>query len=69
MQSAVKNMSHLFMFQLVTGKLKECHVCDKVCEMSFTVDITKSQEYVSFRSCVPLRKIVVDTDSGKVINK
>lgn len=34
-------------------------------DMSFTIDITKSQEYISFRSCVPLRKIVVDTDSEK----
>ncbi|XP_054278924.1 maspardin-like [Macrosteles quadrilineatus] len=31
--------------------------------MAFFVDISKSQEYISFRSSIPLKKIVVDTSS------
>nr|CAD7441793.1 unnamed protein product [Timema bartmani] len=33
--------------------------------MSFVSDLSKSQEYLSFRSSIPLRKIVVDSDSSK----
>ncbi|XP_049831501.1 maspardin-like [Schistocerca gregaria] len=33
--------------------------------MSYTSDFSQSQEYLSFRSSIPLRKIVVDTDASK----
>lgn len=34
--------------------------------MSYTSELSQSKEYHSFRSSVPLRKIVVDTDGTKV---
>lgn len=37
--------------------------------MSCTSELSRSQEYLSFRSSVPLRKIVVDADGTKVIVK
>nr|CAD7428393.1 unnamed protein product [Timema monikensis] len=33
--------------------------------MSYVSDLSQSQEYLSFRSSIPLRKIVVDSDSSK----
>jgi hypothetical protein len=35
-------------------------------EMSYVSEYSQSQEYLSFRSSIPLRKIVVDADSSKV---
>ncbi|KAG8229414.1 hypothetical protein J437_LFUL000935 [Ladona fulva] len=34
--------------------------------MSFVSDLSQSQEYLSFRSNIPLRRIVVDSDGSKV---
>lgn len=34
--------------------------------MTGITDFSKCEEYVSFRSNIPLRKIVVDNDSDKV---
>lgn len=34
--------------------------------MSCVSDLSQSNEYLSFRSSVPLRKIVVDSDGSKV---
>lgn len=34
--------------------------------MSYLSEFSQSQEYLSFRSSIPLRKIVVDNDSSKV---
>lgn len=36
--------------------------------MSYVSDLSQSQEYLSFRSSVPLRRIVVDSDNSKVCN-
>lgn len=36
--------------------------------MSYVSDLSQSQEYLSFRSSVPLRKIIVDSDNSKVNN-
>lgn len=33
--------------------------------MSYSSELSRSQEYLSFRSSVPLRKIVVDADGAK----
>jgi hypothetical protein len=35
--------------------------------MNFSSDLSLSEEYQSFRSTVPLKKIAVDSDSSKVI--
>lgn len=35
--------------------------------MSYSSELSRSQEYLSFRSSVPLRKIVVDVDGAKVL--
>ena len=37
-----------------------------VTKMSYTSELSVSQEYLSFRSSIPQRKIVVDTDNSKV---
>jgi hypothetical protein len=37
--------------------------------MSYISDLSQSQEYLSFRSSVPLKRLVVDTDNTKVVNK
>lgn len=37
--------------------------------MSYSSDLSQSQEYLSFRSSVPLRKIVVDSEGSKVNTK
>lgn len=34
--------------------------------MTFVSELSQSQEYLSFRSSVPLRRIVVDSDNTKV---
>lgn len=34
--------------------------------MSYVSEFSQSQEYLSFRSSIPLRRIVVDADSSKV---
>jgi hypothetical protein len=34
--------------------------------MSYVSEYSQSQEYLSFRSSIPLRRIVVDADSSKV---
>lgn len=34
--------------------------------MSYVSEYSQSQEYLSFRSSIPLRRIVVDSDSSKV---
>ncbi|KAK5648833.1 hypothetical protein RI129_003725 [Pyrocoelia pectoralis] len=34
--------------------------------MSYVSDLSQSQEYLSFRSSVPLRRIVVDTNNAKI---
>ena len=34
--------------------------------MSYVSEYSHSQEYLSFRSSIPLRRIVVDADSSKV---
>jgi maspardin len=34
--------------------------------MSYISDLSQSQEYLSFRSSVPLKRLVVDTDNTKV---
>ncbi|KAL4715000.1 hypothetical protein ACJJTC_003151 [Scirpophaga incertulas] len=33
--------------------------------MSCVSDLSQSMEYISFRGCIPLRKVVVDSDSSK----
>lgn len=35
--------------------------------MSYSSELSRSQEYLSFRSSIPLRKIVVDADGAKVL--
>ena len=34
--------------------------------MSYASELSQSNEYLSFRSSIPLRKIVVDSDGSKV---
>lgn len=34
--------------------------------MSYISDLSQSQEYLSYRSSIPLRKISVDSDGTKV---
>lgn len=34
--------------------------------MSYISDLSQSAEYLSFRSSIPLRKVVVDSDGSKV---
>lgn len=37
--------------------------------MSYLSELSQSQEYLSFRSSVPLKRVVVDSDNTKVVNK
>lgn len=39
-----------------------------VFNMSYVSDLSQSSEYLSFRSSIPLRKVVVDSDGAKVNN-